>query len=217
MPNHITNILTITDGQEDERARLRDLLGANVDFCRIVPQPQCVRPLPPDNVGHPDDGPSCHIVSAAVMVSRQLMPGRYVGDERGTLYPQEYEAIRRGRPRDWQHFARCLACIAETGYAYWRDWQIAHWGTKWNAYNQFRDGDRWAFDTAWSTPMPIWEALAKQFPTLTLQVEYADEDIGHNCGTLTLSGGSVTGATPADPDAFAMRVRGRRAEGEAKP
>ena len=50
----------------------------------------------------------------------------------------------------------------------WYDWSIANWGTKWNAYD-IRVQDEWDggdncemeihFDTAWSAPFPIINAL----------------------------------------------------------
>lgn len=42
----------------------------------------------------------------------------------------------------------------------WYDWNVAHWGTKWNAYCQSvveQDNDEITlqFDTAWSPPEPV--------------------------------------------------------------
>lgn len=65
-------------------------------------------------------------------------------------------------------------------------WCIANWGTKWNAYAQHRvDEFSIYFKTAWNTPKPIFEAIAKKFPDLNFMVEYADEDRGSNAGILT--------------------------------
>ena len=43
----------------------------------------------------------------------------------------------------------------------WYDWSIDHWGTKWNAYDQCRDGNIIYFSTAWSIPHGIYEKLAE--------------------------------------------------------
>ena len=74
----------------------------------------------------------------------------------------------------------------------WYDWSYEHWGTKWNACDpkvehsdMVCDGTneaRITFDTAWSAPIPVFEALAKQYPDLSIVVNYADEDYGSNCG-----------------------------------
>ncbi len=50
------------------------------------------------------------------------------------------------------------------GIPNWYDWQIENWGTKWNAYEQSLEDLGYGvlelrFDTAWSPPFPIIEAL----------------------------------------------------------
>jgi len=45
------------------------------------------------------------------------------------------------------------------------------------------------FETAWSTPEPVIIELSDMYPDITFIVEYADEDIGSNCGRYTLKGG----------------------------
>ncbi len=69
----------------------------------------------------------------------------------------------------------------------WYDWCIKNWGTKWPARDvEFVDKGhgfvRYAFETAWDPPVGIFEIILKQFPTLRLDIQYADEDIGSNCG-----------------------------------
>jgi len=69
------------------------------------------------------------------------------------------------------------------------EWCTEHWGTKWNAYDIGFDYNSVYFQTAWSTPLPIWQELSKRFPDLRLEVEYADEDRGSNCGRLAYMNG----------------------------
>ena len=80
-------------------------------------------------------------------------------------------------------------------------------GTKWNAYECCVDGIsdsnfendlmqsnrniHFSFQTAWSTPVPIFEALSKKYPEATFYIEYADEDIGHNCGYFEIKNGEA--------------------------
>lgn len=52
-----------------------------------------------------------------------------------------------------------------SGIPHWLGWQSNHWGTKWNAYStELIEADEYGvllkFDTAWSPPTPIFEALA---------------------------------------------------------
>ena len=68
----------------------------------------------------------------------------------------------------------------------WYDWRIGNWGTKWNSYGYtenttFQDG-KIKFLTAWSAPHPILQKLSEMFPDVKMEHEWADEDIGMNCG-----------------------------------
>lgn len=65
-------------------------------------------------------------------------------------------------------------------------WCIAKWGTKWNSYGytvdmSFKDG-KLTFLTAWSAPHPVLEKLSEMYPDIKFEHEWADEDIGMNCG-----------------------------------
>ena len=68
----------------------------------------------------------------------------------------------------------------------WYDWRIGNWGTKWNSYGYtenttFQDG-KIKFLTAWSAPHPILQKLSEMFPDVKMEHEWADEDVGMNCG-----------------------------------
>lgn len=75
------------------------------------------------------------------------------------------------------------------GHRDWYTWCNANWGTKWNASNASRHDDAIEFQTAWSTPVPVFEALSKQHPEVTISISFADEDIGSNCGRYVLLNG----------------------------
>lgn len=89
---------------------------------------------------------------------------------------------------------KAIENIKKYGYKDWYDWNRNNWGTKWDAMEVSVDADDTTisldFQTAWSTPEPVFLELAKQYPDITIQVEYADEDLGHNCGTYTYEDGS---------------------------
>ena len=74
----------------------------------------------------------------------------------------------------------------------WYEWNTRNWGTKWNAYSTDRISDTEVkFETAWSHPEKIIEALTEKFPTETIEVKYADEDLGYNFGHYTVNGPSI--------------------------
>jgi hypothetical protein len=76
----------------------------------------------------------------------------------------------------------------------WYDWSICNWGTKWNSYGYDwlpydANDDRLTFATAWSAPHPVIQKLAEMYPELWIIHEWADEDIGYNCGRKTYFNG----------------------------
>ncbi len=82
-----------------------------------------------------------------------------------------------GRPKDG---------FNQGGY----EWRCENWGTKWNAYDQKRLSPiSIYFQTAWSAPEPVMDALAAKFPDVSFMLEYADEDIGHNAGIIRYAKG----------------------------
>lgn len=70
---------------------------------------------------------------------------------------------------------------------HWYDWNITHWGTKWDVAVQ--DGEKYAtteldnfggqthyrFQTAWSPPQEAISILAFMFPQLTFKLSYEEE------------------------------------------
>ena len=104
----------------------------------------------------------------------------------------------------------------------WYNWCPINWGTKWNAYDCYKsrhiDTKNYklniaeltiVFDTARSTPFPIWEALALQYPDLLFDIKYADEDIGNNCGIIKIKDWKINLISREDDINFAKRVKER--------
>lgn len=82
--------------------------------------------------------------------------------------------------------------IKKYGHKDWYSWSIANWGTKWNAYEVIADyGNTFEFQTAWGTPVEVIKALSKMFKSVVFFVQYADEDIGSNCGEYEVKNGEI--------------------------
>ena len=72
----------------------------------------------------------------------------------------------------------------------WYDWNIKNWGTKWGSFNGSMEFDKkygdevsYKFDTAWSPPAPILEALRDKFPDVSIRWFYRIET-WESCGFL---------------------------------
>lgn len=93
--------------------------------------------------------------------------------------------------------------ILEYGHDTWYEWCIDNWGTKWNACETTILENGFEFNTAWSTPIPIIEALSSKFPELTFRIEWADENLGYNCGTIECANGEIAlEEYPNDDEAY---------------
>lgn len=68
----------------------------------------------------------------------------------------------------------------------WYAWHIKHWGTKWNAYDGYiiikPSSITFVFSTAWNMPEPVYNRLVKTYNEYDMELKYADEDWGSNCG-----------------------------------
>lgn len=76
----------------------------------------------------------------------------------------------------------------------WYNWNIAYWGTKWDACDvETFDVDGrlvFEFNTAWSPPEPVYKALSEKLPTKNLLIVFEEEQ-GWG-GRVELLGGQVT-------------------------
>lgn len=89
----------------------------------------------------------------------------------------------------------------------WYEWCNRNWGTKWNAYHQhigyLDEGELYLeFDTAWSPPEPVYEAIAERFPDLQLEIRYIDEGGGF-AGTYEIKDG-ILHDYPCSDEEFRM-------------
>lgn len=202
MPNHIINELTLIDhdgtytpkkikevfdsfkSQEDE-----DGEKSSFDFNTFVPMPLVFR-------GGNSDGYTISLFSKlnqeGLGSSSSLRdPSNFeravrLADQLSDTMPQYKVSHDLAR--------KYVESVRDFGYIDWYEWSCKHWGTKWNAYSQKEDleNNTIKFETAWSTPMPIWQALANKFPGLIWRVRYSDENTsGSNHGIIHLRDGEV--------------------------
>lgn len=125
----------------------------------------------------------------------------------------------------FEQFIQMLRNFRKCGFLHRMDFARAQWGTKWNACESVADPEAGtaSFETAWSCPRPVLEALSKKFPDDAIEVLFADEDIGSNCGSFTLKAGEYIASDIAPAwrnqtdeqkvkwTAFACDIKGRDA------
>lgn len=113
----------------------------------------------------------------------------------GSLQHASRERVQLGSLPDesFEQFIQMLRNHRATGFFHSMDFAREMWGTKWNAYDASIDLNAGSarFDTAWSFPEPVIVKLSELFPDDEIAIEYADEDIGSNCGKLLIKGGKI--------------------------
>lgn len=99
---------------------------------------------------------------------------------------------------------------AQYGCYTWYEWSYRNWGTKWNASEvewQLKEG-KLCFQTPWSAPFPVIQAMSEVYPDLEFTHRWADEDIGSNCGVMWYSGGYASELEVDSLSALGMDIWG---------
>ena len=200
MPNWCVNQVDVK-GDEADVARLIELVKGEddaFDFSKIVPIPDS--PHYAVNAGQNDFLCGCK----KVWVETKAQVGKY--DEEGYEkaeghwavdgIPVVKEVLGNGTIKDLvaAGFGGSDVCpthkVGEISSHpdWWYNWNVANWGTKWNCGEVWHDRTTeqiteagttsYNFDTAWSPASPVIEALAEQFPTLTITHRYCEAGMG---------------------------------------
>ena len=78
----------------------------------------------------------------------------------------------------------------------WYEWNCDNWGCKWDCsdfcFTVDDDGVHFSFNTPWAFPAPVAEKLSELHPDLEFTFEFADEDIGRNCGVFVMHNATDT-------------------------
>ncbi|GGY87851.1 hypothetical protein [Shewanella fodinae] len=182
MPNHVTNII------EANNNVIASMLNEDklVDFCIIIP---CHEDLTLDNTM----GISAAAESAAEMMCNEPVSENDIISQLQLLNRSRINAIKMN-DHEFEQFVKMMRNKRNHGFYHEMEYARKAWGTKWNAYNQISEENSETmvrFDTAWSHPYPVIEALSKKFPDEVISVKYADEDTGSNCGTYSIKNGEI--------------------------
>ena len=89
----------------------------------------------------------------------------------------------------------------------WYDWSVENWDTKWNAYDSYSTNKHIVFCTAWSAPTKVIEQLSKMYPKVRFVHSWADEDLGHNLGSIAYKNGvAIKDHYIPNPRLFAQKM-----------
>ena len=191
MPNHITNILTFKGEQSEIEKCLKTISSEEneiIDFNKIVPRPKSLDITSGSSVDN-----AVAIIRNDDKHFRSMLDYPWVKNEGLVTIEQVKEHIKGNlSEKDFEEGRMAIENLEAYGCKDWYSWSIKYWGTKWNAYDC--SNGEWgtiSFDTAWATPFPVMQKLARMFPELSLEVKFADEDLGNNCGKYTFENGEL--------------------------
>ena len=189
MPNHVTNRITF-EGQEERILAMLEAVKSDkygrgsIDFNKLIPR------SPELNI-EAGSSTDMGLKEYKGFVEIYKLKGKVTKKELLTI-PEEKEKIFLGMrkdisEKDWELGRAAYRNLLKYGAPTWYEWGIKNWGTKWNAYG-YQDGEDYSkakelrFNTAWSAPHPILKKLSQMYPDIAITHEWADEDIGMNCG-----------------------------------
>lgn len=197
MPNHVTTNCVITGPKEEISRFVEKMIQEEkgekfLDFNQVIPMPDCIR----------NSESSSRSLNAMAVLGYELsfinpVP-KFVGKEEslGSIlnYPWVKEKgittiedlekeLMKTDPDLVERGKEILDLYNKYGSVSWYEWSIANWGTKWNSYGfkMIKQEDsrvEFEFDTAWSFPNPVFDAMRKEFPPL--KFDFASFDEG-NC------------------------------------
>jgi hypothetical protein len=190
MPNHVINKVILLGKREDVEKLLDTIASVEkenghpeyniIDFNKIIPMPNVLRGM--------------------------ASPPRIVSEAEYKKEMELYEAKKKDPSLLTEEI--CNSYMKKYGAVDWYNWSCAHWGTKWNAYSQFKDEiletnsgnvqTAIIFDTAWSTPYPVIEKLHEMFPSVKIELRYADEDASSNTGVIKFNENGTQIYNPED-------------------
>lgn len=178
MPNHVTNII------QAPRNVLESLINddGNVDFNKVV-----------SFQGRFDwNGIRLDAEQAAEVITKAPLSENPIIASLERQNRSDVDVLKMN-DEGFEQFVRMLRNKRKTGFFHTMDFAREKWGTKWNAYSQKLSIDDGfiQFDTAWSCPVALLEALSVKHQGVEIVVKYADEDHGSNCGTMTIKDGQI--------------------------
>jgi len=97
-----------------------------------------------------------------------------------TPIEQIVDSIKKADAKTVKNFVQAILNLNKYGHCSWYEWNVAHWGTKWNAYDInepeiVKGSATYHFNTAWSPPIPVVKRMAEIFPALRFELVYEEE------------------------------------------
>jgi hypothetical protein len=194
LPNYVTHRCTVHGSAEDiaafQKLMIREAEDKTFedeifDFARLIPMPPILSKVDKNTISEN----LYHILyRTKKMPESWASMNKYCSYRLGPMHESVGKSDEEIRallvsiaPENLQKAELMKEAVDTTGFTSWYDWSIRNWGTKWNSMHFKRISDDpfvFVFDTAWSAPVPVFEALAERFPNLQIHCATFDEGWG---------------------------------------
>ncbi len=190
MPNYVINTIKIEGEQSiiDEMMLFVKSDLSDFDFEKIIPSPESMKIESSTNT---DISLAIYEFEKTGSDIRLVNYLSWAKTENITNISELCDYIKKSNRYNKELGRLAYENIIQYGCKDWYEWNCKYWGTKWNSSDSSSCGNTISFQTAWSTPYPVIEELSKKYPTISFTINYADEDIGSNCGTYKLQNGNL--------------------------
>lgn len=217
MPNWVENVITAPNIDKLDIYRIDDYDNKVIDFNKIIPMPQSLNVTSgssndTDIMSYLTQKGSLNIndldpKSQAILTTN--VHNMFHSDWLNIVYSRVCNLTPQEKQASYESGKILVDNINKYGSATWYEWSINTWGTKWNAHSGSVNSDITSFQTAWSAPIPVMVELSKQYPDITFEHKYADEDASSNTGCLTYLNGEIISAEFPEhdtPEAWALYI-----------
>lgn len=199
MPNWVENHLKYNGDETEiaemlEKIKMDDFTIGTIDFDKIIPMPKS---LDIECGSRTNEGIKM-LKEYLDNPPESLISKNITEDELRTLLNNHGNEIEDDEQRAiWNLGVTAAFNSRYYGATTWYDWSIANWDTKWNAcgYQEgtdYSDNDMIWFQSAWSSPFSVIRKLSEMYPNIEFTLQYADEDLGSNCGEIVFKNGEKT-------------------------
>ncbi len=190
MANYIMNRLHLSGDQKQIDELLKSVRGEEsvMDFNKIIPMPES---LHIESGSRTDTGLKAYkdFVYVYTFAGTEKKDLLNIPKEKEEVFLKTRPDIRRD---EWELGRSAFQNEQKYGATTWYEWSMRSWGTKWNAFKaEITEDNTIEFQTAWSRVMPVVQRLAEDFPDISFNYRWADEDLGVNVGMAEFENGEV--------------------------
>lgn len=193
MPNWVRNIVK-TNEETMEKIREKYFTNDELDFNKVIPMPKTLN-IEESSIN--EDAIVYYLLKKSseeqekilsqmekVKMESWTLDGIYrILDKHSEKYLQglsdkfiPHESEKEIGIKTFEDLGKvCVNNLLEYGCVSWFDWCVNKWGTKWNVSEFKCNSNTMIFETAWGTPLEIFEKISNEIPDAKIELSYADE------------------------------------------